>query len=107
VKTISLRRCALATLVLLGVAVEGRAQSPPGAWRVTVAPYLMAAGMNGTAGIGRLQSDVDMSASDIFSNLQFGFMCYFEAMKGKWASGPTSSGWRSARAPTGRQPTST
>jgi len=78
---------AVAGLVLLGVTAEVRAQAAPDEWNVTVAPYLMAAGMNGTAGVGRLESDVDMSASDIFSNLQFGFMGYFEAMKGKWGVG--------------------
>jgi hypothetical protein len=77
----------VAGLVLLGVAAEGRAQSAPDAWKVTVAPYLMGAGMSGTAGVGRLESDVDVSASDIFSNLQFGFQGYFEAMKGNWGVG--------------------
>jgi len=74
-------------LVLLGQAAGVRAQSPPNAWKVTVAPYLMFAGMNGEAGIGRLNPEVDVSASDIFSNLQFGFQGYFEAMKGNWGVG--------------------
>ena len=82
-----LRMSVAAGLVLLGVAADGRAQSAPDAWKVTVAPYLMGAGMSGTAGVGRLESDVDVSASDIFSNLQFGFMGYFEAKKGKWGVG--------------------
>jgi hypothetical protein len=77
----------VACLVLVGQTTEVRAQSAQDGWKVTVAPYVMAAGMNGTAGIGLLQSDVDMSASDVFSNLQFGFMGYVEATKGKWGVG--------------------
>jgi hypothetical protein len=73
--------------VVLALASAAEAQAPQDGWQVTVAPYLMAAGMNGTTGIGRFESDVDLSASDIFSNLQFGFMGYFEAKKGKWGVG--------------------
>ena len=85
--TTYLRIGVVACLVLVGQTADVRAQAAPDGWRVTVAPYLMAAGMNGTAGIGLLQSDVDMSASDVFSNLQFGFMGYVEATKGKWGVG--------------------
>jgi len=50
-----------------------RTSPAPDAWKVTVAPYLMGAAMTARspwpAGV-----DVDMSASDIFSNLQFGAM---------------------------------
>lgn len=74
-------------VVLLGLGAAVRAQPAPDGWKVTVAPYLMGAGMNGTTGIGRLESDVDLSASDVFKNLQFGFMGYFEVMKGKWGAG--------------------
>jgi hypothetical protein len=75
-----------AVLVLLGAATGVEAQPAPDDWAVTVAPYLMGAGLNGTTGIGRLESDVDLSASDIFKNLEFGFMGYFEAKKGKWGA---------------------
>ena len=77
----------MVVVMLLGLAPQVCAQSAPDAWQVTVAPYLMAAGMNGTAGIGRLESDVNLSASDVLSNLQFGFLGYFEAKKGKWSVG--------------------
>ena len=43
----------MVVVMLLGLAPQVCAQSAPDAWQVTVAPYLMAAGMNGTAGIGR------------------------------------------------------
>jgi len=85
--TRAIRVAGIVSVVLFGLCTAVRAQSAPDAWKVTVAPYLMAAGMNGTTGIGRLESDVDLSASDVFSNLQFGFMGYFEVMKGKWGAG--------------------
>jgi hypothetical protein len=75
---------AVAAMVLLALGADVRAQGPVDGWQVTVAPYLMGAGMNGTTGIGRLESDVELSASDIFSNLQFGFMGYVAAKKNRW-----------------------
>jgi hypothetical protein len=82
------RSAVAAGLVLLTQSSMAQAQSPaPDAWRVIMAPYLMGAGMSGTAGIGPINADVNMSASDVFSNLQFGFMGYFEAMKGNWGVG--------------------
>jgi hypothetical protein len=49
-------------------------------------PYLMFANMNGQVGLGELpDADINPSASDIFSNLQFGAMLYFEANNNKWA----------------------
>lgn len=82
-----IRLGAIASVMLLASAAVVRAQAPPEGWQVTVAPYLMAASMNGTTGIGQLESDVSLSASDIFSNLQFGAMGYFEAKKGGWGVG--------------------
>jgi hypothetical protein len=76
----------IACTALLGVSAVAGAQPAPDAWKITVAPYMMAAGMNGTTGIGSLESDVNLSASDIFKNLQFGFMGYVEVMKGKWGA---------------------
>lgn len=80
-------RLAIGCLGVLGPAAAAVAQPAGDEWRVTVAPYLMAAGMSGTAGIGRLETDVEVSASDIFSNLQFGAQGYFEVMKGDWGFG--------------------
>jgi hypothetical protein len=64
------------------------AQAPaPDAWRVTVMPYLLGAGMSGTAGVLGQELKVDKSASDIFSNLQFGAMGLVIARKGNWGVG--------------------
>jgi len=64
------------------------AQAPAGdSWRVTVMPYLMGASMGGTTAVAGQELDVDMSASDIFSNLQFGAMGIVVARKGDWGVG--------------------
>lgn len=81
------RLASMATAILLATGSDLRAQSAPDAWQVTIAPYLLGAGLNGKTGIGRLDSDINLSASDVFSNLQFGFMGYFEVKKGNWGAG--------------------
>ena len=48
------------------------------------APYLMGAAMSGAATVRGFEVDVDLSASDIFSNLQFGAMGLVVARKGGW-----------------------
>jgi hypothetical protein len=52
-----------------------------------VAPYLVFAGMSGTVGVKGYDQTVDMSASDVLSNLKAGFMGYFGAKKDKWGFG--------------------
>jgi hypothetical protein len=55
-------------------------------WTFLIEPYLMFPSMNGTTGIGNLPAvDVDVNSNQIFSNLKFGAMLFFEARKGDWA----------------------
>ena len=69
-------------------ASPAQAQAPAGdSWKVTVMPYLMGASMNGTTAVAGQEVNVDMSASDIFSNLQFGAMGIVVARKGNWGVG--------------------
>lgn len=56
-------------------------------WKFKVAPYFMGAAMSGKTTVRGRESNLDLSASDIFNNLQFGFMGYFEARKGHWGLG--------------------
>ena len=63
------------------------AQAPSDEWEVVVAPYFMGAAMSGTTAVRGREVDVDVSASDIFSNLQFGAMGLVVARKGKWGVG--------------------
>jgi hypothetical protein len=50
-----------------------------GGWTFTLAPYLWAAGLNGTAGLGRIDADVDASFGDILKDLNIGGMALVEA----------------------------
>jgi hypothetical protein len=52
-----------------------------------VAPYFSGAAMSGTTAVRGREVDVDLSASDIFSNLQFGAMGLVVARKGNWGFG--------------------
>ena len=64
------------------------AQSPAGdTWKVTIEPYILGASMGGTTAVRGEEVTVDMSASDIFSNLQFGAMGIVVARKGDWGFG--------------------
>ena len=74
--------------VLLGTAATPALAQPSGdEWQVVVAPYLMGAAMSGTTTLRGRDADVTVSASDIFSNLQFGAMGLIEAKKGNWGFG--------------------
>ena len=76
----------VAAALLVGASATAGAQSAEG-WKVTVVPYLMGASMSGTTTVAAQELDVDMSASDIFSNLQFGAMGLVVARKGNWGVG--------------------
>lgn len=53
-------------------------------WQHEIAPYLFAAGMDGTSGIGPVEADVSQSFGDIVSNLDMGFMGAYRATKDKY-----------------------
>ncbi|MGZ8274116.1 MAG: hypothetical protein ACXWUM_09380 [Burkholderiaceae bacterium] len=79
---------------LLVVVVMAAASAAPAAaqaagdeWQVYVAPYLMGAGMSDTTTVRGRDVDLDLSASDIFSNLEFGAMGVLVARKGQWGFG--------------------
>ena len=80
----------LGVLVLLSALVSAPAayaQPAPDEWRVTVSPYLMGAGLSGTAAIGLLEADIDASISDVLSHLEFGVMGIVVARRGAWGVG--------------------
>ena len=54
-------------------------------WSYEFTPYLFASALNGDGGTRGIVVDVDESFSDIWSNLDIGFMGLFEARKGRWA----------------------
>jgi hypothetical protein len=74
-------------LIASGAWTPAAAQAPSDKWDVTVAPYFMGAAMSGTTAVRGREVDVEVSASDIFSNLQFGAMGLVVARKGNWGLG--------------------
>jgi hypothetical protein len=78
---------ATVALILSGAGTPAAAQTPSDKWDVTVAPYFMGAAMSGTTAVRGREVEVDVSASDIFSNLQFGAMGLVVARKGNWGFG--------------------
>ena len=79
----------VACLLVVAAATPSFAQTPPAsdAWNISFVPYFMGASMSGTATVKGTEATVDMSASDIFSNLQFGAMGVVVARKGNWGVG--------------------
>jgi hypothetical protein len=74
-------------LIASGWWTPAAAQAPSDKWEVTLAPYFMGAAMSGTTTVRGREVNVDVSASDIFSNLQFGAMGLVVARKGNWGFG--------------------
>jgi hypothetical protein len=64
---------------------EGPAVTVPGGWSIIVAPYLWAAGLNGTVGVGGRTAAIDQSFGDILSDLDIGFMGVTEVRYDRFA----------------------
>jgi hypothetical protein len=71
-------------LVVALAAPQAAAQSGS-EWEFVVAPYLWAAGMDGTVRIGDLQQEAEIPFSDIIENLEFALMGHFEMQNERWA----------------------
>ena len=78
----SLKLIAIAALLLVGP--YAAAQSNPGEWQFTIAPYMVAAGMNGSIAVAGLEADVDVPFSTILDNLELGGMLHFDMMNERW-----------------------
>jgi hypothetical protein len=78
---------AVIAVIAAGSWTEAAAQAGSDDWDVLVAPYLMGASMSGATTVRGLSIDIDASASDVFSNLQFGAMGLVVARKGDWGFG--------------------
>ena len=57
---------------------------PGTATEFTIAPYMLFPTMSGTTTIRGLPLDVDLGPGEIFENLEFGIMGYFQVRRGKW-----------------------
>lgn len=77
-------------LVLLAVAVvilatqQVSAQSNSSEWEYSIAPYLWAAGMDGTMTIADQEAEIDVSFGDIIDNLDFALMGHFDMRNERW-----------------------
>ena len=74
--------CAAAALSLVGSYAS--AQSGPGGWQYTIAPYMVAAGMDGSIGIAGSEAEVDVPFSTILDNLDLAGMVHFDMMNERW-----------------------
>lgn len=54
-------------------------------WEIELSPYLFATGLSGDTGVNNVVGEVDMSFSDIWSNLDSAFMGAFDISNGKWS----------------------
>ena len=71
------------TLVLALAAPVASAQST--GLKHTVEAYFMGAAMSGTMGAGPVTGEIDVPASDVFENLQFGALADYRGEAPKWA----------------------
>jgi len=79
---------AVITITFISVVSSSIAQDQSGDgkdWHFIVGPYLIFPNMNGDVAIKGIPIDVSANPGDIFSNLDFGMMLYFEASNPKWA----------------------
>lgn len=74
----------LAVAVVILVAPQVTAQGSSSEWEYAIAPYLWAAGMDGTMTIGDNEADIDVSFSDIIDNLDFALMGHFYMRNERW-----------------------
>jgi hypothetical protein len=54
-------------------------------WQHTAAVYMIGAGIDGTAGVGSVEGDVDVSFGDILESLEFGAMAAYRGDNGPFA----------------------
>jgi hypothetical protein len=74
-------------LVVIAVALmapQAVAQSGSNAWQFSIAPYLWAAGMDGTMTIADVDQEIDVPFSDIISDLDFALMGHFDMRNDRW-----------------------
>lgn len=74
----------VAALVVVLVAPFAAAQSSSNEWQFAVAPYLWAAGMDGTLTIGEMEQDIDYPFSDVISDLDFALMGHLDIRNESW-----------------------
>ncbi|WP_313167038.1 outer membrane protein [Massilia oculi] len=77
----ALASCAVLAALAAPAAAQAQAGEP---WEYAFAPYLWAAGLDGTTTVGDLSVESDHGFSDLVDKIDFGFTGAFEARKGRW-----------------------
>jgi hypothetical protein len=81
-------RCNLLLVIALPLLLAPfcvQAQDDSKSWSHSIYIYAMGAAIDGKAQIGPVQVPVDLSASDVFSALEFGAMAAYRAENGTWS----------------------
>jgi hypothetical protein len=81
-RVITKHRAGVGLVALL--AWSGAAASEDG-WEHSLVVYMVGASIDGDAGIGNVEADIDVSFSDILDNLEAGAMVAYRAERGPWA----------------------
>lgn len=68
-------------------ATAAQAVDAADSWQFEVTPYFLAAAIDATAGVGNVETDIDLSSSDVLENTEGGFMMMTTARHGKWSLG--------------------
>ena len=79
-----LRTTVLGTALILLAAPRASAQKGAGDWQFAVAPYLWAAGMDGTMAIANFEEDIDVPFGTIIDNLDLALMGHFDMRNDRW-----------------------
>jgi hypothetical protein len=70
---------------LIAMTNMANAQTRSSDWNHNIAVYMLGASLDGQITVGPLTADVNMSMSDVFSNLDMGAMAAYRGEKGRWA----------------------
>lgn len=82
-----MKRGILILALMVAPYVQAKSPQSDNNWNVTVAPYLWMAGLEGQTTTRGIESDVDVSFSDVLDTLDVGVLGHIEAQKGNWAFG--------------------
>ena len=82
----NIRSCLAVLIVIIAVLLcpNVEAQSSSSGWRFAIAPYLWAAGMDGSLAVGEMEQEIDYPFSDVISDLDFAIMGHAEMRNEHW-----------------------
>jgi hypothetical protein len=73
------------SVLLLAGFLLGSASAQEEKWEFGFTPYIWGAGLKGDTTVGRTETEIDLSFSDILEDLKMALMGDFRAEKGRWA----------------------